>query len=521
MSAAVAWFSPLVLAQAAAGAPAERPDEADMFGAPADASAPASASAPTSTSVPNRDTDTLSGAPLMRGDIRAEVSDDKLEIGGDLLLRFQSTLATDTDLGDQGFSAPSLLDIYLDARPSDRVRVYAEGRFTYDPTLENGRARFSDPCSASNATTKVPPNETFEQRGDRLLCARFAPSEPVDCSKLLKEKIADCIAAQAAQARWTGAANDALAQAFATPAETSGLTQLWLKFDAAQSVFFTLGRQPVKWGAARLWNPTDFVNRQSRDPLQQIDLRPGVSLVKVHVPWESQAANFYALGLLDEADRLGDLGGAVRAEWALSTAELSLSAAGRRDSPLLLGADFSLGLWQLDLYGEGAVAHGNHKPLPGETDRSDDWIPHVAGGVSWQVDYGDQDTLTWGLEYTFNDGGVDDPAQFGNALADGRSVFALPRQAAGAYVVLLAPGRLDDSSVFLTALASLDDMSGTARLQWSERVLTWLSVQPYVGGYFGQAGDLFAFDLNAAGASAGATPAYLTADAGVWLSAKL
>lgn len=501
MSAAALLLAPVLLAQAA-GAPNDRPSEDEMFGAPAPAStapesappAPASAeafvppTAPAAPSVPpTRDSETLSGAPLMRADIDEALSEDKLAIGGDLLLRFQSTFATDTDALDQAFGAPGLLDVYLDARPSDRVRLYAEGRLTYDPTLENGRADIPDFCTPRDSNGN-PVNEGLSASAQQTLD---------DCMVL----------------------RDGIAKAFATPAETSGITQLWMKFDAGQTAFFTLGRQPVKWGAAHLWNPTDFVNRQRRDPLQQVDLRPGVSLVKVHVPWESQTANFYALALLDEAHQVGDVGGALRAEVAFESAEVSVTAAGRRDEPLLLGADASVGVWQFDLYAEGAVAHGHHTPLAGERDRSDDWIAHVTGGFSVDIDYGDEDTLTWGLEYTFNDDGVDDPAQYGAALSAGRSLFDLPRQAAGAYLVVLAPGRLDDSSIFVTALGSLDDQSGTARVQWSERVLTWLSVQPYVGVYFGDEGDLFRFNLNAANPAA--APAYLTADAGVWLSARL
>jgi hypothetical protein len=30
---------------------------------------------------------------------------------------------------------PNLLDVYLDARPVERVRAFASGRLAYDPTL--------------------------------------------------------------------------------------------------------------------------------------------------------------------------------------------------------------------------------------------------------------------------------------------------------------------------------------------------------------------------------------------------
>ena len=52
-------------------------------------------------------------------------------------------------------------------------------------------------------------------------------------------------------------------------------------------------------------------------------------MVKVHVPWEATGANFYALGLCDNAGPAGlfrNLGGALRAEVLLfKTAEVSAS----------------------------------------------------------------------------------------------------------------------------------------------------------------------------------------------------
>ena len=454
-----------------------------MFGAPAPASAPASenAAAPASAAAPEsaaptgRDAEILSGAPLMRTDVKAEVESDKTEVGGTLLLRFQGAYVTDTDAADQPLSAPNLLDVYLDARPSERVRAFVQGRINYDATAENGRADIPDYCTS---TTPGSQNEK-------------------DCDS----------------------GRDLLAKAFATPATSAELAQLWLKFDIERAVYVTLGKQPIKWGAAHLWNPTDFLNRQSRDPLSQIDLRTGASLVKIHIPWESQTANFYAIALLDESRRVGDVGAAARAEIGFGTTELSLSAAARRDKPLSLGGDFSTGLGAFDLYAEGAVSHGNHVPLAGQPDRSDDWIPWVSGGVGWSIDYGDSDTATWGVEYAYNNDGVSKRSLVVPALTAGRSLFSLPRQAVGTYLLLMAPGTWNNSSIFVTGLVDLDDRSGTARFQWSQNVLTYLSVQPYVGAYFGEKGDLFRLNINAA--STTRAPAYLTADAGVWLQVKL
>ena len=47
---------------------------------------------------------------------------------------------------DWSLSAPSLLDLYLDARPNPRVRAFILGRMSYDPTLPpNGSRRCRRP----------------------------------------------------------------------------------------------------------------------------------------------------------------------------------------------------------------------------------------------------------------------------------------------------------------------------------------------------------------------------------------
>ena len=51
------------------------------------------------------------------------------------------------------------------------------------------------------------------------------------------------------------------------PTTAVALDQLWVNFDLARTVFVTAGRQHVKWGVGRFWNPTDFLHRAPRDPL--------------------------------------------------------------------------------------------------------------------------------------------------------------------------------------------------------------------------------------------------------------
>ena len=397
---------------------------------------------------------------------------ETLDLGGRLLLRGTVSFTTDAAPEDAALSMPNVLDVYLDARPHDRLRAYAEVRMTYDPTLENGRASLPDLCVSSRPET------------DR---------EQVSCRQI----------------------EDAISRGLAPSPTTFGLTQLWLKTDLDRSIYLTIGRQTLKWGASHIWNPTDFIQRQRRDPLAALDLRTGVTLIKAHLPLESQTANLYVIGLLDEARTVGDVGGAARGELAFGSAEVSLSLAKRRGEPLLLGGDLSTGVGPLDLFVEAAVAHGHHQPLPGQAARDDAFIPQLSGGLDLQLEYGDEDALTVGGEVFFNDDGLTDASLAGTAIASGRSPFYLPRTAVGLFLLALGPGRFDDTSIIATLIAHPSDKSGLGRLSVSQRVSTFLTVAPYVSAYFGDGGDLFRLDLN--GSQEGAESSYAIGDLGLWL----
>jgi len=102
------------------------------------------------------------------------------------------------------------------------------------------------------------------------------------------------------------------------------LDQMWLKCDISRKLYLTMGLQRIKWGSGRFWNPTDFLNRQYKDPLDIFDIRLGIGLLKLHLPIESQGWNIYAIVDLEEASTLAEIGGALRAEILLGLMELGL-----------------------------------------------------------------------------------------------------------------------------------------------------------------------------------------------------
>lgn len=284
------------------------------------------------------------------------------------------------------------------------------------------------------------------------------------------------------------------------------LDQMWLKFDVAKKVYVTFGRQRIKWGAGRFWNPTDFLNAQVLDSLAFYDERTGVGLLKVHVPFEKAGVNVYGVANFEGADAFDQVGGAGRIEWAVGPGELSVSAAARKDQPYRLGGDASFALGPFDVHAEGDVQHGDglHHytgtldwdtfTFPEEQDWSDEWVPQVVAGAELGIKYSDQDALYVGGEYFYNGLGYEDPAIYPYLLFEGDFVpFYLGKQYAGGYVYVPSPGRWNDSSFTLSSLNNLSDQTGVVRLDYAQTVLTFLKLNFYASLNYGDEGGEFHF----------------------------
>jgi hypothetical protein len=385
--------------------------------------------------------------------LRLTEEDDKLAIGGLVFSRLNYSMLDKGDLEEFPLTAPNLVDLYLDARLSENVRFYTQGRLSFDPT----------------ATSKV----------------------------------------------------------------STKLDQLWLKFDLQRLVYLTLGKQRIKWGTGRFWNPTDFLNQETLDPLSvtTFDERLGVSLLKIHVPAEALGANFYALATIDDASKPEDVGGALRAELMLGTSEVSASFAARRNNPWRFGADFNGAVGPIDLKIEAGLQHGlkttfyrgtyNTSPLslaefdlsglapedipqalqdqfpsvlaarlPDAFSREDEWIPQVVVGAEYGFNYTEDDAIYVGAEYFFNDAGYADSSLYPVLTQTGQlRPFYTGRHYGAVYVALPQPGDWNDSTFTASGLGNLSDRSFIARLDYSMRLLTFLTFNTFVQGHMGESGE--------------------------------
>ena len=432
-----------------------RAREAEMFGMP---DGPAGAVSTASTASADLNADPARRRAVLPSDRRtssdrgvlsklvdrAAELDDALTIGGTLWLQLQATAFDEGAIEDSGLSSPNLVDVFLDSRPNDRLRGFVQGRLNYDPTGN-----------------------------------------------------------QAAGVGFGGGGGDTTVQ----------LDQLWLRFDVSRRVFVTAGKQRIRWGSGRLWNPTDFLNQQRLNPISLFDIRLGVPLIKLHAPVESLGWNFYVVANLDEADTIKRVGGALRAEILLGNAELSLSTALRQGDAQRFGIDLTAPIWDFDVRVELAVLHDSPIPrlaafrpealnaleegiltpeeiavayVPAPEDRRGDWIPQVVAGAEIVIPYGDNDNVILGAEYFYNDAGYDDEAVYSRLLLAGQfNPLDVGRHYLGAFVSLVGPGSWDDTSLFLSSLANLSDLSGVVRADLSIQALTFLSFRVFGNVFWG------------------------------------
>lgn len=463
--------------------PARRPSEDELFGSEerSDTTIRARANAPPDA----RDAVLGGGAAPMFSEEPAPW--DPLTIGGQIYLRLQSTANERTEPQHWGVSSPTLLDVFFDARPNDRVRGFARGRMSYDPLLPSSQGGLSGTSvlgsSGTAGSTSISPLYTGATGSPRVL-----------------------------------------------------LDQLWLRFDIARQLFVSVGKQHVRWGTGRFWMPADYLHLLKRNPLDIFDVRTGTNMIKVHLPIESLSWNFYAYGVLQNAGvrpDLGTLAGALRAEFVWDQLELAIGAYGSPDTRAKFAADVSFGLGDVDFYGELALRDGREidrvryapdASLPPRPDftavppdvaqalayaqiqqevdalypvyRDKGYRPQVVAGFSYSRKYNDSDTFSVGMEYFYNGFGYDSPDVYSGLLwphsqplQNAASFFYFGRHYAALFATFPAPFKLDLHTFTVSTLGNLSDRTFTTRVDYAYTLLTHLRLEAYASVAYGGRGE--------------------------------
>jgi hypothetical protein len=479
----------LIAGTASAQTLGDRPSEQDMFGgsstpappaatppaatpgAPAAAAPPAAPEPPATTPAPpaaaaaaaasgsDRDKEVLGSGEEEKFLSGYVAPDNPLQIGGQLYLRAQTTASGGEYPDAWSFDAPSLLDLYLDARPNPRVRGFILGRMSYDPTLY--------------------PNGTTPMLGT-MTTGALAGGNPTGFSTFSN-----------------------------TRGPTSLLDQMWIRFDIEQKVFITAGKQHVRWGTGRFWQPTDYLHQQKRNPLDVFDARGGTTMLKLNVPWEEKGWNFYGFAVAEDPNAptptLREVAGAFRAEVVLAGIELGADTYLRRDQKARFGFDASTGIWDFDVYTDIAIRPGDdfvHYFPDGQLTGFSGYETQAVFGLNYSRKYNDNDMWTAGVEYFYNHPGYTDssayPTLIGAAFTGNPAAlpfFYLGRHYGAVFVTFPAPYSWNYTTFTLSTLGNLSDQSFITRLDYSVTFLTHLTFEAFAGVHYGHLGGEFRFEL--------------------------
>ncbi|MFI5303669.1 MAG: hypothetical protein ACHQYP_02630 [Nitrospiria bacterium] len=398
-----------------------------------------------------------------------EVKDNPLQIGGTYYQRLIVSAQQNVSASDTPISAPLQFDAFLDSRPSDRIRGFVDERLLYDPT----RDQYGNTTNGTNGG-----NLQFSS-GSTAPAGLFAlPTTPVPVNPQMV------------------------------------LDQAWLKFDIEHKVFVTAGKQHVRWGSARFWNPTDFLNTQKMDPLLPYDLRLGNTMLKLEWPIESRKTNLYAITTFDNpqpSSTLGQMGEAFRFEKVIGNSELGIDAVYRGNVAPAYGLDFSAPLGPFDVYTDLAyltepqnLMYQIHDGLVSGIDLSSQYTAtglagpevQISGGLNYDFAWKENRQATVGFEYFYNQNGYTNPSIYPVLMFLGQfEPFYTGRQYAAIYLTAEGPDNEKHTSYTFSTLGNFSDNSFISRIDFSWRFLTYLTFEAYIDGHYGTQGGEFNFAL--------------------------
>lgn len=286
------------------------------------------------------------------------------------------------------------------------------------------------------------------------------------------------------------------------------LDEGWIKvsgFD--KKVFFTAGRQHLKWGTGRFWNPSDFLASANKDPLAVYDYRLGSNLFKIHYPMEKQGHNFYLIADFDKMSLYKKPGAAMRMEFAGKSSEISFTAYARSKKPSRIASDLSFDAGPVDIHlevvfstlnrndfyrGEGSLTEPTKLEI---YTRRSEWIPQIVTGVKYDHLYSESDHWSVELEYFYNGLGYKKRDLEFVALAKGDAAPLYAGQHYGGLMFALPnPGSLQDTSFYVSSLMNLSDKSGLVRLSTQMKFYKEILLELWGTSSFGETGE-FRFKL--------------------------
>jgi hypothetical protein len=199
----------------------------------------------------------------------------------------------------------------------------------------------------------------------------------------------------------------------ATPVVTLlGVKEIFVDFNAANTVYFRAGKQVLQWGTGYFWNPTDLINIEHKSFTNLDALREGVFGLRSDVVFAREFHLYTFLNLNGITDISG-IALAARTEFLIGSFELGLAGWFKPNKIPVFGVDLSTPLfWNLNLTGEASVSWGDNQDKLNTSGNAypvrDRLVPKIDVGLSRSFDAGDvQDRIMVNAEFFYNDSGYD------------------------------------------------------------------------------------------------------------------
>jgi len=350
-------------------------------------------------------------------------AEENTQIGGTLSTEADYYLQNGSALDQNIISNPNILFLYLDTKLENDNRVFARIRAFYDPTgVSSGN---------STASSYTNPYGFGQQNSDNL---------------------------------------------------SVQLQELRISANLNHQIFLTIGRQKVKYGAAKFFNPTDFLNSTPYDFFLPSDERTGVDMLMAQIP--SGTANLYLTGLPGNPTNGNPAGGYFRGELAydsfgfLESGEISFSGYLPKGQSGRAGFDISQGIGDIDAYFEGAAGQ----------DSSGHWEGAFSTGADWETRYADQQSQTATFE-----------AEFANypTLSGGSSFESYSSSQFGVFAIsLVGPFQWLDITLAETNLYNFNGNSGYSRLDTICQFTNRISGRVYVAAPWGSSDGQYSFNAS-------------------------
>lgn len=352
--------------------------------------------------------------------------EDILDIGGGLFSQLQYSVLEEGSPGEFPLSQPNYLDVYLDARPNKRLRVYADGRLTYTPTNSQTLSSVGQPVESTDAQLDE-------------MWVKFDVDRTV------------YVTAGRQHLRWGVGRfwypNDFLFEQRRDPLAI---------FDVRTGVDIVKLNYPIE---SLGWNFYAVANLEGADSPEQVGGAGRaeflVGLTELAFSAAAKKGRPLQLGF-DISTGIGwfDLRAAVAVLHGVQT-------------------PFFRGESNFQDFDEITLDNVADLRLPEQFSREDDWIPRALVGGEVSIPYGEDDALYVGAEYFYNDAGYADAELYPWLIFNGAyQPLYVGRHYGAVYLLVPSPGSWDDSTFSLSTLGNLSDRSFLSRFDYSINVLT-------------------------------------------------